>query len=239
MSETPTKPPDTAPAPPQPDLLAAWPRSAQGALAFLLAVNTLLIAVYSLGSLRGGARPTQLEKEAARPTPLDLNRADHVQLRQLPEVGDKLADRIEEYRRTNGGFRNVDELQNVPGIGPTRLHTLRQWVTVSEEEPATPTVKPGMVRRVSFKKAAPPERTARPKKGEALAGPVDINQATEAELRQLPGIGPTLARRIIEARQTAPFRSVDDLRRVRGIGARTLDRLRPFVTVRSKSQGAI
>ena len=173
MSETPTKPPDTPPpVPPPPDLLAAWPRSAQGALAFLLAVNTLLIAVYSLGSLREVARPTQLEKEAVRPAPLDLNRADHVQLRQLPEVGDKLADRIEDYRRTNGGFRSVDELQNVPGIGPSRLHTLRQWVTVSEGEQGNASAeKPGVVRRVSFKKAAPSGRPSRPRRrGAGRAG---------------------------------------------------------------------
>jgi competence protein ComEA len=238
MSETPAKPPDTGtPAPPLPDILAAWPRTAQGALAFLLAVNTLLIAVYSIGSLRASARPTQLEQEAALPARLDLNSADHAQLRQLPEVGDKLAGRIEAYRRSNGGFRSVEELQNVEGIGPARLHALRQLVTVSIRDSAeAPSATPVVVQRVSYKKTAPATKKTRSKKGEALAGPIDINRASEQELQQLPGIGPTLARRIIEAR---PFRSVDDLRRVRGIGARTLDKLRPFVTVENKSKREI
>lgn len=234
MSETPAKPPDAGtPSPPLPDLLAAWPRTAQGALAFLLAVNTLLITVFSLGSMRPSARPTQLEQEAALPARIDLNSADHAQLRQLPEVGDKLAARIEEYRRNNGGFRSVDELQNVEGIGPARLHALRQLVTVST---GAPTEAPPPVRRVSYKKTAPATKTTRLKKGGALAGPIDINRATEQELRQLPGIGPTLARRIIEAR---PFQRVEDLRRVRGIGAKTLDRLRPFITVENKSKSEI
>jgi competence protein ComEA len=238
MSETPAKPPDAGKPPaPQPDILAAWPRSAQGALAFLLTINTLLIAVYSIGSMQTGARPTQLEKEAALPARIDLNRADHAQLRQLPEVGDKLATRIEEYRRTQGGFRSVDELQNVQGIGAARMHALRQLVTVSAEaSEEAPRAKLSGKGSVSSRKTAPATKVARPKKGEALASPVDINRATEQELQQLPGIGPTLARRIIEAR---PFRSVDDLRRVRGIGARTLDKLRPFVTVTNKSKSEI
>jgi len=57
---------------------------------------------------------------------------------------------------------------------------------------------------------------------------LDLNRATEAELELLPRIGPAMARRIVEAR---PFASVDELVRVRGIGARTLERLRPLVRV--------
>jgi competence protein ComEA len=59
---------------------------------------------------------------------------------------------------------------------------------------------------------------------------VDVNQADWPELAQLPGIGPTLARRIIESRQTdGPFQNHDDLQRVRGIGPKTLDKLRPYL----------
>ena len=64
------------------------------------------------------------------------------------------------------------------------------------------------------------------------AGPaLDLNRATRAELRLLPGIGDSLAQRIVEHRQQGPFRSVDDLRSVRGIGPKTLERVRPFVFV--------
>ncbi|MBI3961680.1 MAG: helix-hairpin-helix domain-containing protein [Deinococcus sp.] len=57
---------------------------------------------------------------------------------------------------------------------------------------------------------------------------VNLNTATQAELEALPGIGPVLARRIIENR---PYSSVDDLLRVSGIGPATLERLRPLVRV--------
>jgi competence protein ComEA len=59
---------------------------------------------------------------------------------------------------------------------------------------------------------------------------LDVNRATEAELLRLPGIGPTLANRIVSQR---PYHAVDDLRRVKGIGVKTLESLRPFVQVQS------
>lgn len=60
---------------------------------------------------------------------------------------------------------------------------------------------------------------------------LDVNRATREELMQLPGVGPVLASRIIEERERAPFRRVEDLTRVPGIGAKTLARLRPYVHV--------
>jgi len=60
---------------------------------------------------------------------------------------------------------------------------------------------------------------------------VDLNEADWPELVQLPGIGEVLARRIVESRRRdGRFLDHDDLQRVRGIGPRTLDRVRPFLT---------
>jgi endonuclease YncB( thermonuclease family) len=53
----------------------------------------------------------------------------------------------------------------------------------------------------------------------------DINTATEKELRLIPGIGPVMARRIMDAR---PFRSADDLKKVNGIGDRKYETIRPY-----------
>src|SRR5207253_3002293 len=187
-----------------------------------------------LGSMRWGPRPTRLEREAASAGRVDLNRADRAQLLQLPDVGESLAERIEEYRRLNGPFRSVDELMNVPGIGPARLRNLRPWVCVEIEEADARDADGPPVRPVAMKeksRLATSTMTSRPKKSEGLTRPIDINRASEEQLQQLPGIGPELARRIVEVRRVAPFRSVNDLRRVRGIGAKTLEKLRPFVTV--------
>jgi competence ComEA-like helix-hairpin-helix protein len=60
---------------------------------------------------------------------------------------------------------------------------------------------------------------------------VDVNRATQAELERLPRVGPALAARIIAWReQHGPYRSIEDLRHVRGIGATTAALLAPAVT---------
>ncbi len=62
---------------------------------------------------------------------------------------------------------------------------------------------------------------------------VDLNRATQAELEQLPRIGPRTAERIVAFRTArGGFRRVEDLMLVQGIGEKTLERLRPHVTVR-------
>ena len=69
--------------------------------------------------------------------------------------------------------------------------------------------------------------------GAATGGPVDLNTATIEQLDALPGIGPATAQKIVADRtENGPFRSVDDLLRVTGIGAKKLDALKDLVTVR-------
>lgn len=77
-----------------------------------------------------------------------------------------------------------------------------------------------------------PERitstTAAPKK----LGPMNLNAMERDDLLLLPGIGDKLAQRILDHRQiVGPFKNVDELRKVPGIGTVTLNRLRPFLFV--------
>ena len=88
------------------------------------------------------------------------------------------------------------------------LATLTIWLTFSRQ------------RLVDF--FHPPERIIR--------FSLDINSAPPTELSLLPGIGPTMASRIIETRQQrGPFKSVDDITHVPGIGKITLQEMRPFI----------
>ena len=64
--------------------------------------------------------------------------------------------------------------------------------------------------------------------------PINVNEASRHALKSLPGIGPALSKRIVQYRSTQrPFQRVDELRRVSGIGPKTLTDLRPMVTVKA------
>lgn len=62
--------------------------------------------------------------------PIDLNSATAEQLDTLDGVGPATAAKILAYRTAHGGFRSVDELAEVPGIGPKKLAALREQVRV-------------------------------------------------------------------------------------------------------------
>ena len=123
------------------------------------------------------------------------------------------------------------------GVGGKTLEKLRPWVTVTETA-TVPDTAPGSVERLERKPLTPPKPSDPPRGPKIQAGepPLDLNAASEAELTRLPGVGPVLAQRIVLARGTERFKSPDDLRRVKGIGAKTLASVRPFVTVRGDSR---
>ena len=79
---------------------------------------------------------------------------------------------------------------------------------------------------------ASPRASARADAKAPVAGPVNINTASPSELEALPGIGAKTAARIVEYRQkNGPFKKVEDLMNVRGIGEKNFLRLKPQITV--------
>lgn len=66
-------------------------------------------------------------------------------------------------------------------------------------------------------------------------GKVNINSAGVDELSELPGIGPAYAQRIVDYRKEyGPFKTIEDLLNVRGIGDRTFEKIRDRITVKDK-----
>jgi len=71
---------------------------------------------------------------------------------------------------------------------------------------------------------------------QAAAGQVNINTASAEELQLLPRVGPALATRIVEFREAnGLFASVEELMRVRGVGERSFETLRPYLSVKGES----
>lgn len=96
--------------------------------------------------------------------------------------------------------------------------------SIGEAEPAVESVRPTAVPTVAPTVPAPSASS-----GQAV---VDVNTASIAELDELPGIGPVLAQRILDYRETnGPYRSVEELEAVDGISVTTVEELRPLITV--------
>lgn len=64
------------------------------------------------------------------PSMININTATQTQLETIPGIGPSTALQILQYRRENGPFQSIDELENVKGIGPAKLEKMRPFITV-------------------------------------------------------------------------------------------------------------
>jgi competence protein ComEA len=124
------------------------------------------------------------------------------------------------------GARVADALKAAggadPGVDVAPLNLARK-VTDGELIMVGVAVSPG---------AAPPAPPGPVPPGQPGSGAINLNTATLADLDTLPGVGPVLAQRILEAREAqGGFTAVSDLRNVQGIGSARYEQLKDLVTV--------
>jgi competence ComEA-like helix-hairpin-helix protein len=150
---------------------------------------------------------------------IDVDRATAPELARLPRVGLALAKKIVADREAHGPFGGPSGLDRVPGIGPGLLATLGPHLAFSS--PALPERPPPIT----------PNQSGAPS-GVSTPPPVDLNTADVSSLDALPGVGTARAQAIIRFRESnGPFRAVQDLARVPGLGPAALSRLQGRVRV--------
>jgi len=99
-------------------------------LAALVLAVLLVAPAASLAQAPGQPAPPAAAKTSPAATPVNLNTATVEQLDGLPGIGRAMATRILEYRQKAGGFKKIEELMNVRGIGEKNFLKLKPLVTV-------------------------------------------------------------------------------------------------------------
>ena len=156
---------------------------------------------------------------------IDPNSATEEDLDRLPGVGPAVAGRIVQMRQDRGAFTQASDLLSVPGVGPATLARIMPHLAL-----------PARARVGAATRVLPGESTRIPGRDTDSALPnsdrLDLNRATREELQRLPGVGPVTAERILALRENlGRFRSLEELRSVRGIGSATIGRLRPLLSI--------
>lgn len=170
--------------------------------------------------------------------PLELNAASAAELEQLPHIGAVLAERITAYRDQIGEFSNREQLLEVEGIGEATLYEIYDLLyleneTFPEPEPEPePAGAPAPAAERQPAETAPPATEPPAAAAPAVTFPLDLNQATAAELEQIPEMQPELAEKIVAFRQQIQaFSSVYELLYVDGMTEAYFVQLRDYVQI--------
>lgn len=101
----------------------------------ILSTTLALLALLNTGT-PVVASPLQAPAQVVEKAPLNLNAATVEQLETLPGIGRKVAERILEYRAKSGGFKKIEELMNVKGIGEKSFLKIKPLVSVARSDKA-------------------------------------------------------------------------------------------------------
>ncbi|AEH50189.1 ComEA family DNA-binding protein [Pseudothermotoga thermarum] len=171
---------------------------------FLSLVGLFILLGLAFEKAERKAQPTlETQSRSFVEFPIDINKASYEELLVLPGIGPTKARAIVEYRQKYGPFESLPDLAKVSGIGKKTVERLANFVKIE----GTVFVKMEEKRRIN------------------------VNIATLEQLCELPGIGEVKASQIIKYRQeNGPFKKPEDLLKVPGIGPKTLEKIKDFIT---------
>ncbi len=166
---------------------------------------------------------------------LDLNAASQEELMLLPGIGEVLSGEIISYRESHGGFRNIEEIMEINGIGEGIFNGIRDMIYVVSPVYEEVTEPPAPVQD-TFNPEEPPPPPPPPETEHIVTleevVPINVNTADRELLMLLPDIGEEEADEIIALRdELEGFRNVYELRLVQSISDEQLSRILEYICV--------
>ncbi|XP_012254094.2 endonuclease/exonuclease/phosphatase family domain-containing protein 1-like [Athalia rosae] len=156
---------------------------------------------------------------------LNINTATEEELMTLPGINRAVARNIVNHRQAIGRFRRVEDLALVSGIGAYKLELVKPEICVTPG---------GDVSEISSRASTSLDSIGN--SGSLL----DINSASVYALQGIPGFNQELAANVVEKRhRRGPYRTLDELLKVRGIGRQRLELIKPYLKVAIDSDGSV
>jgi competence protein ComEA len=173
----------------------------------LVVAATTLVLVFTQGAALS----------AAKVGTVDINSATQAELEAVKGIGPVTAKKIVDNRP----YKSLSDLKKA-GLSSKEITAFKPYLTAKPASAAAApqaakTVEPGTAKAAKGAKAAKP----------APGTPVDLNTADQKALEALPGVGPTLAKRIMAAR---PIQNLDELAKVKGMSKTKVAALKDKVT---------
>ena len=157
------------------------------------------------------------DRQAAPPARLNVNAATAEQLMTLPGVDRPTATNIVAHRRTIGGFRRIEDVALVSGVGAARFTHMRAEMCVG---------------RCAECGGGGGDDVSRSSASSSRSSAVDVNTADVFQLTRVVGVTQSLAERIVSRRERrGPYRTLTELTRVRGVRPAVLSTARPYLTL--------
>jgi competence protein ComEA len=97
----------------------------------MIRIMMAVMLAIAVGATTTSAQSKGPAPKATAAAPVNLNTATAEQLASIPGVGPKMAERIIEYRQKNGGFKKVEDLMNVSGVGEKSFLKMKPLITVT------------------------------------------------------------------------------------------------------------
>ena len=162
---------------------------------------------------------------------MNINTATEEELMTLPGINRQTAINIVDYRRQISGFKKVEDLALVSGVGATKLNEIRMEICVKNKKSSQSSSRSSSrtdMQAPSIERQSSSMGHSRQSSGAIVK--VNINTANVFQLMKVKGISQLLAENIVSYRdKKGPFKSVDDLVKVKGVTPGLVSAVRPFL----------